>query len=295
MTAFSVDWLRMREPFDHAARNEASMAFVGHVASWRERSTNRPLRALDLACGHGANVRELAPRLRGAQHWRLLDHDPTLLAAVLPTLSEWARKNRFGFELAAAASDPAIEIIGPDFRAKVVCQQIDLARDLATLELGEALVTASALLDLVSAPWLATLVSKAWSARCALWFALTVDGRLTWDPSDPGDTNVQKLFSQHQQRDKGFGPALGPHAVGFAWEEMSSVGYRPLRMQSDWVIDGAQAPDMQRAMLDGLAAAAIDQDANARAAVQAWQDRRDARLGTSRLRVGHVDIVATPD
>lgn len=35
---------------------------------------------LDLASGTGANLRFLAPLLGGEQHWRLVDHDPVLLA-----------------------------------------------------------------------------------------------------------------------------------------------------------------------------------------------------------------------
>jgi len=295
MTGFSIDWLRLREPFDHAARKEASLAIAGQFARWRQRSTGKELRVVDLACGHGSNVRALAPRLGGAQHWRLIDHDPALLAAVPLALAEWARQHGFGFTVAAAAIDPPIEICGPDFHATVVRQQVDLARDLATLEFGEApLVTASALLDLVSASWLETLIGKAQSARSALLFALNVDGRSTWEPVDPGDGRVKELFDQHQRRDKGFGMALGPQAVGIALQQMAIAGYETLRMQTDWVIDGAHAAAMQLAMIEGMAAAALEQDPTARDEVQSWQDRRGFGIAASRLRVGHVDIVATP-
>jgi hypothetical protein len=132
------------------------------------------------------------------------------------------------------------------------------------------------------------------AARAALWFGLTVDGRTAWDPADPDDGLVNELFRQHQRRDKGFGPALGSHAATFAWQQIVRAGYVATQMQTDWVIDGALAPQMQFAMIEGMTGAALEQNPSARDTVRSWQTRRGARIGSSRLRVGHVDIVATP-
>jgi len=298
MSGFSVDWLCLREPFDRAAR-EASVGMLdlcAHMARWRDRSASMPFTAIDLACGHGANLRALAPRLGGAQRWRLVDHDPLLLAAVPRALAEWARAHDCRIEGAdAPGEEQTLHVTGSDFRAEVVLQRVDLARDLATLDFGAAsLVTASALLDLVSAAWLEALIRKAQVARSAMLFGLNVDGRLTWDPADPLDDRVHGLFSRHQHRDKGFGPALGPRAVPSALQHMASGGYETLQVPTDWVIDGAQAPAMQLAMIEGVAAAALEQDATARDAVRGWKTRRSAAVGASRLRVGHVDIGAIP-
>src|SRR5215207_9501090 len=104
--------------------------------------------------------------------------------------------------------------MGPGFSAEIVREPLDLARDLSRLDLRPAqLVTASALLDLVSAPWLQALTTQTKGTAAALLFALNVDGRTHWDPADPDDAFVQGCFSRHQQRDKGFGPALGDQAV----------------------------------------------------------------------------------
>jgi hypothetical protein len=75
---------------------------------------------------------------------------------------------------------------------------------------------------------------------------------------------------------------------------MVCAGYETLQTQTDWVIDGPLAPEMQRAMVDGMAAAALAQNPAAQDAVQPWKARRGAGIGSSRLRVGHVDILATP-
>lgn len=298
MSGFSAEWLHLREPFDHAARETvaAALDLPGRLARWRQRSPGPSLAVIDLACGHGANLRALAPRLGGAQHWRLVDHDAALLAAVPDALDEWTRRRGYRFGPGRGAGDGlAVDIAGPDFHARIVCQPRDLARDLAGLDFGVTpLVTASALLDLVSATWLQALIDKARSARAALWFGLTVDGRTAWDPADPGDELVHGLFSRHQRRDKGFGPALGSQAAAVALQQLARAGYEALQTETDWVIDGAQAPRMQRAMIEGMAAAALEQEPAAQDGVLSWAARREAGIGNSRLRVGHVDIVATP-
>ena len=298
MSGFSADWLRLREPFDHAARETgmAALDLPARLAQWRKGSPGEAIAVIDLACGHGANLRALAPNLGGAQHWRLVDHDPALLDVVPDALDEWARRHEYRFAVERGAGDErALHIAGPDFHATVVCQRADLARDLARVDFGETpLVTACALLDLVSASWLQALIHKAGVARAALLFGLTVDGRTAWSPADPGDEDVHGLFSQHQRRDKGFGPAMGSHAGAIALQQLARAGYETLQTQTDWVIDGARAPHMQRAMIEGMAAAALEQDPAAVDVVRQWTARRGAGIGRSRLRVGHVDIVGVP-
>lgn len=292
---FSSAWLRLREPFDHAARAGAAagLAVPERLAPWRAGAGGGPLAVLDLACGSGANLRALAPLLGGVQRWRLVDHDPLLLAAVGPALADWARAAGHRF---TAAADGRLQVAGAGFDATITCERHDLARGLASLAVGAGtLVTASALLDLVSAAWLARLIERARDGGAALLFALSVDGRIGWQPDDPDDAPVQRLFEQHQHRDKGFGPALGPQAVPSALESLARAGWRVAHAPSDWVIDGAQDPAMLRALIEGTAEAARQQDPSAQARVQAWQARRLGTVGATRLRVGHVDLVATPD
>lgn len=251
---------------------------------------------IDLACGLGANLRALAPVLGGAQHWRLVDHDPALLAALPQVLAEWARRSGYRFLRSGGGGDEqALHLTGPGFRARVVCQRADLAQGLAGLDVGERpLITASALLDLVSAAWLQALLHQARAAHAAVLFSLSVDGRTAWDPADPDDALVHGLFSQHQRRDKGFGPALGPAAPAAALQQLASTGHDTWQACSDWVIDGASAPRMQQALIDGMADAALEQHPAAHDTVQSWRLRRTAAIDGGRLRVGHVDLLATP-
>ncbi|MDM0050852.1 class I SAM-dependent methyltransferase [Variovorax sp. J22R115] len=247
---------------------------------------------LDLACGTGANLRELAPRLAGSQRWILVDHDPKLLEALPGVLAAWALEN--GLLLEARATSMRIE--GPGWKAEVHLLCIDLALQLGAVPFaGSRLVTASALLDLVSASWLDALFGRVRSAGAAMLFGLNVDGRVTWDPPIAGDEEVDRLFASNQRRDKGFGPALGADAVSVAVSRLPAMGFRVSQANSDWHIDAGeetQAAAMLTAMVEGMGTAAIEQDPTARSSVSAWIQRRIDVLDKTRLRIGHQEILA---
>lgn len=304
MNGFTADWLALREPFDRAARRAAVAAL--DVPAWiADRcDVDAPLSVIDLACGTGANLRELAPRLGGPQRWRLIDHDSALLDALPLALAGWAHTCGYRFEQHGDVLH--IEGRGDNglaFAVDVQAERLDLARDLHTLPFADAqLITASALLDLVSADWLRALIGHAGAARCALLFALNVDGRSAWDPADGDDELVHAAFAAHQRRDKGFlGPALGGLAAEGAMQRLSAAGYRIRQAASDWIIDASRsgpsspaAEALQRAMIEGMASAASEQAPDNEATIRAWQQRRLALLERSSLRVGHVDFIAMP-
>ena len=293
MTGFSADWLALREPFDRSARGASAAAFDPQALALRLRRAAPELAVLDLACGTGANLRELAPRLGGAQRWLLVDHDPLLLAALPAVLGAWAGSQGFAF----GANARGLRIDGPGWRAEVQPLRIDLAQGLDELPLAQVgLVTASALLDLVSAAWLDALLVRARAARAALWFALTVDGRVDWAPEVAGGDLMARLFEAHQRRDKGFGAALGAAAADRAAERMGALGYQVRRADSDWDIDaslGAPAQALLAALIEGSAEAACAQDPQAAAALAAWTAERMRLLGRTRLRIGHRELLAT--
>jgi SAM-dependent methyltransferase len=314
---FGADWLERREPFDRASRDAAARALrpAPRLAAWRAARDqagspagkaqaahaaapgpaarppgpgplDRPWRVIDLACGTGANLRWLAPRLGGSQQWLVVDHDPALLA-------RWPRSP--GLRRAAGGR---LRLDGPGFAAEVVGRRADLAGALEALPWAAAdLVTGSALLDLVGAGWLARLVRAAATARVALLFALSVDGRHGWRPGDPADAAVAARFAAHQRRDKGFGPALGPQAADALRQSLRAAGFRVHAARSDWRLDGRTAGAalaLQRELIDGMAAAAEAQDGTAAALVQAWRGRRQAAAPLTELRVGHLDLLALP-
>jgi SAM-dependent methyltransferase len=288
MTAFSADWLALREPFDLAARAGSAAALDLHGTADRMRRDGDAgvLDVLDLACGTGANLRALAPCLGGAQRWLLIDHDPRLLAELPGVFAAWARAQGLGLR----NDDHCLHIEARDWNAEVRWRRCDLASALDAVPFADAqLVTAAALLDLVSASWLDALFERVGRANAAMFFALSVDGRVNWDPPAEGDEMVHQLFAAHQRRDKGFGAALGGEAPAIAAARLSALGYGVTQSCSDWHIEEMV---MLQAMVDGMGSAALEQDSNAHALVQAWRMRRSTLMPQSRLHVGHVDLLA---
>lgn len=294
---FSDDWLALRAPADAAARADR---LVQHLEALPAGTDGR-LEVLDLGCGAGANLRHLAPLLARTghlrQHWRCVDHDAALLARLPARTARWAEM----IELRCMPRAHGLWIEGAGWRAEVDMQRLDLHAALADLRLPAAgLVTASALLDLVSGPWLQGLLERCRRAGCGLLFALSYDGRCSLSPAHALDAAVIDLVNRHQRTDKGFGPALGPSAADHAAARCRELGWRVEVAPSDWVL-GPGDTALQRALLTGWhqAAAALANGEGVdlpMARLDAWLTARLAWVdaGTSGLRIGHLDMVAPP-
>lgn len=295
MSGFSADWLAQRELFDRAARASSTSAFDWQALAARLRggrtADDAVITVLDLGCGTGASLREIAPRLGGVQHWRLVDHDPALLAAVPAAVTAWAHAR--GWRVRAHGGGMRID--GDALQLDIACVQADLATDFDAVPFdGAQLVTCTALLDLVSAPWLEALAARCAGVGAAVCWALSVDGRLAWTDAEADDALVHDAFRAHQRRDKGFGAALGDAAVQMATPSLATVGYHLQGAESDWFVDGTRsAADraMLRALIDGMAHAAREQCPSHAARIDAWRARRLVTLGATRLRVGHIDLL----
>jgi len=265
MSGFSADWLALREPYDLQARNRDVLAAVAAFF------TGLPsLSIVDLACGTGATARAIAAHLPLPQRWRLVDNDLGLLARA-----------------AAPTAPPGVT---------VTTVPVDLVHDLeAALDGAIDLVTASALLDLVSAEWLDRLVVEAAARRLPLYAALSYDARVQLDPVDPLDAVVIATVNRHQCRDKGFGPALGPDAAHVLAERSRRIGYAIVQGNSDWQF-GAKDRAIQSAVLSGWSLAARETGDISGEDLAAWLTRRGAlaNKGHSSMQVGHIDVFAYP-
>jgi hypothetical protein len=284
MTDSLSDWLALREPADVAAR---SAMLTGEIAGALGRS--QPLSVLDLGSGTGSNVRYLAGRLPSPQRWLLVDRDPVLLTDMRARTSSWGAVH--GHQVTTDAD--ALVIRGPDLDCRVETRCVDLG--LLTnpgLFSGRHLVTASALLDLVSETWLRTLASECRDAGAAVLFALTYDGRSRSSPEEPEDDAIRELMNRHQRaNDKGFGQAAGPEAIECAARSFAEAGYRVRRERSDWVLPPGMR-ELQRQLIEGWAEAALEIAPDQHTMVRSWLARRLAHVdaGRSHVVVGHEDL-----
>ena len=266
MNQFSGDWLALREPADAAARSVALTRLVAN------RLPPGRVNAVDLASGTGANVRFLAQYFPAAQEWLLVDNDERLLSQVPAQMRQADVPARAQYETRRA------NLL--DLRAAGVVD-------------GRTLVTASALLDLVSEAWVATLAALCHRARAVALLVLTYNGRLTFSPSEPEDERIHRLVNRHQHTDKGFGPALGPDASSCAEEHFAHLGYDVRRAASDWILEPAQR-GLQEQLITGWAEAAMAIEPGNTGHIREWESRRRAHVaaGHSRLVVGHDDVAA---
>lgn len=289
MGDFSAEWLGRREPADHAARSAAlTRDLIDALPSG-------PQGILDLACGTGSNMRYLAPMLTAAKK----GPDPFFGAPERKRGTapfSWALVDRDAALLAQVPRAPDVAVL-----------QRDLSHLDSDLFVGRTLVTASALLDLVSEPWLHALARQCRDSGAAVLFALTYDGRIACEPEDPEDAIVCDLVNRHQKTDKGFGPALGSDATARAEEVFTRLGYTIRRAPSDWVLAGPPTRDqreggssgasreLQRQLIEGWAEAAASIAPRRAGIVKGWRKSRLAHLraGRSTLRVGHQDIAGT--
>lgn len=278
MSGFSPEWLRLREGADRRARNPLLRQRVAAMLSQREQ-----VDVIDLGCGAGSSLRAMAPHLPARQRWLMIDHDPALLEAARQALAAWADEAQgFGGALRLSKCGASIE---------VSFAQRDLARKIESiLDAPADLVTASALFDLVSRSWIARMAASLAARRTPLYAALTHNGADSWTPPHPSDDAVRSAFRQHQVRDKGFGPAAGPHAARALADALARAGYRVTTADSAWTIDENE-PALMREIATGVAQAAAETGLVAKPELDAWLR---ARVAASACRIGHTDALAVP-
>jgi glycosyltransferase involved in cell wall biosynthesis len=277
---FAADWLTLREAADVASRSQRLARFA---SEWLSARSKTPLIA-DLGCGRGSNMRFLAPLLGGHQHWTLIDHDAILLAQARQRAA--GLSNSQGQPVAVETHCVSLEPLG------------DVPMDDAHL------VTASALLDLVSQPWIDALVNRCVEWQQALLVALSVTGE--WHFIDPQGAPVRDdedhwllaMFIAHQQRDKGLGDALGGQAHDALMATLERANYRIEQAETPWQLAAGSRDDqpLMMALLEGWAEAATEQAPEASARIATWLQQRQAAVTNGELGiwVGHRDLFAMP-
>jgi hypothetical protein len=280
-------WLALREPADFAARS-ATLA----DAMARRLDTRDPVRVVDLGTGTGSNLRYLLDRLPPRQEWLLVDRDRRLLAEVADRMKAWASARDY-----QVGCEHDVVILRRDERE---CRIDTRQMDLGVLEddeifRGRNLVTASALLDLVSVEWLCALAGQCQIHGCATLFSLSYNGESQSLPREREDDEIRGLMNRHQRTDKGFAPAAGPEASAAAARAFQALGYDVRQERTDWIL-GPESSELQRQLIEGWAQAAREIAPEYTGVIRDWLARRLEHLsqGRSRIVVGHEDIAAWP-
>jgi hypothetical protein len=268
---FPAEWLELRESADAAARaRELIDPLRTHLA---RRAPDR-LVVRDLGCGTGSMGRWLAGQLPGPQHWILHDRDPDLLERAVASLPTAAAD---GAPVTAEAAQRDVTELGA----------VDLA--------GTTLVTASALLDLLTEAEVAGLALASVAAGCASLQVLSVAGRVELTPPDPLDAEVTEAFNAHQRRSVDGRRLLGPDALDVAAAAFERAGAEVHRAASPWRL-GADQSALTEEWLRGWVAAARVQEPALGSKMDDYLRRRLAECARGELwvTVQHGDLLALP-
>jgi hypothetical protein len=264
----SSDWLALREEEDSRARSMELALSLGELLP------DGPLVVHDLGSGTGSMMRWLAPLLPGPQEWVLHDWNARL-------------------------TDRAIEDERPldrDRRPVSVTRRVDDLAHLRASDLqGATLVTASALLDVLTAQELHAIVDASVGVGSPALFALSVTGDVSLTPGDPRDPVIQRAFNAHQRRVAGDRRLLGRYGAPIARGLFGLAGWRVQTRTTNWQLD-AQQPRLLSEWLDGWIDAAVEQAPELREASEAYRDLRTAQLARGELSavVRHLDLLAWP-
>jgi SAM-dependent methyltransferase len=264
----SSHWLTLREPADAAARAAELVELL------RPSLPTDGAEIHDLGCGTGSMARWLAARLPGPQHWVLHDRDEELLVH-------------------AAANPPTGA--GDGAAVSVEAHRCDITRlhpeDLA----GADLITASALLDMMTGDELDRLVAACAKAGRPVLVTLSVVGRVDLVPAEPFDSAVRDAFNAHQRRPTAAGRLLGPDAAQAAVDGFTRLGHRVLVRESPWRLGPARSA-LTSAWFTGWLAAASEQRPELVGAAEGYARRRlgQAAAGSLSVTVHHWDLLARP-
>ena len=272
---FASDWLAAREAADHRARSrelteELNQWLLLHYDSLPP-EIHCPVQIIDIGTGRGSNALFLVPSLQVPQTWLALDQDAALLRE--------ARQR--------------VDILDVPFETTAV--QLSPENMEQHLPAEVSLITASALIDLVSEPWLKTLSQAAAHRKSAMLIVLSYAGHFEVSPGHPDDELLRNLVNQHQHGDKGTGAALGPEAPIVLRDLLTQEGYRVKLAESPWTLSsGDQA--LVGMLMQGWTDAAIEQSPTDRDRLNRWLDTRNRQLSEGKLKVvvRHLDLLALP-
>lgn len=207
--------------------------------------------------------RWLAGRLPGPQHWVLHDRDAALLEVAT---------------VAGATADGSPVTFETHLDELAGLRAGDLA--------GTSLVTASALLDLLTAEEVDGLAAACADAGCPALLTLSVSDKVEFTPAEALDAEFAAAFNDHQRRDG----RLGPDAIRAATAAFERHGMTVSSHPSPWRLGTEQAA-LTGEWLRGWVAAACEQRPELVGEAPGYLRRRLAATD-GKVVVGHTDLLA---
>lgn len=264
----SSDWLALREAEDARARSrDLALAAAKLLPAG-------PVVVHDLGSGTGSMMRWLAPLLPGPQRWVLHDWNVRLTERALDDAPPVDRAGR----------PVAIETRGGAL-AQLTASDLD----------GASLVTASALLDVLTARELHAIVDACVGVGAPALFALSVTGDAELSPYDPRDAIVGRAFNAHQRRLADGRSLLGRYGAPIARGLFALAGWRVRETTTQWHLDDRE-PALLAEWFDGWVDAAVEQTPELRDEGAAYRRLRAAQQVRGELSavVRHRDLLAWP-
>ena len=218
-------------------------------------------------------MRWMAPRLPGPQMWVLHDGDPGILEHLDP--------------------GPIVDASGNPITVQTRVEQLaDLRVDAFA---GASLVTASALLDVLTRDEVSAIVDACVAADTPALFSLSVTGRVSLAPADDFDDELEAAFNDHQRRTVDGRRLLGPDAIAVVADMFAAAGWHMTTTGTPWRL-GPERSGLIGEWLDGWLDAAVEQRPELGDRVAEFRQRRRAQVLDDGLRVvvHHEDLLAWP-
>lgn len=264
----SSDWLALREAEDSRARSRELAGLVLDLLP------PGPLTVHDLGSGTGSMMRWLAPLLPGPQTWVLHDWNAALT------------------ERALEAAPPRDLFDAPvSIRSRVG----ELERlESADLEVA-SLVTASALLDVLTSREARNIVHACVEVGAPALLSLSVTGEVELQPWDARDKLFEAAFNDHQRREVAGGRLLGRYGGPIVRGLFAEAGWKVRTTRTSWRLTDAE-PCLLREWFDGWVNSAEEHRPGLRDECAGYRELRDGQLHRGDLSaiVHHLDLLAWP-
>ncbi len=264
----SSDWLALREEEDARARS-SDLALEA-----ARRLRPGPIVIHDLGSGTGSMMRWLAPILPGPQTWVLHDWNP---------------------DLTGHATDGTAPL-DRDRRPVSVSSRSGQLAHLAAGDLdGASLVTASALLDVLTSEEVHAIARACVAAGSPALLSLSVTGKVRLTPPDARDDVFGASFNAHQRRLVHGRRLLGRHGAALARGLFLRAGWHVRPIDTLWRL-GEHEPHLLGQWFDGWVDAALEHRPELEGEHPAYRELRAAqqRRGELSAVVAHTDLLAWP-